>query len=363
MARNKYDVDEELEEKYRKGSMTRALQYAKPYAWKMVLVLLISCFASLLSLLSPTLIQQAMDIAMPNKDMGMLIRLSIILTVAIITSTLCGALRGIIMANVGQSFIYDLRCDVFSHLQRLPFAYYDSRPQGKILVRVVNYVNNVSDMMTNGIINAIMECLNLVFIMLFMFMMHWQLALLVLTGVPVLLGFVYLIKPRQRKTRLINNNKSSNLTAYTCESIDGVKVSQIFNRQGVNEGIYEKLSRAARKAFMDTVYISNTMWLASQNISRTHLAYKHRSLFYTLGGILGKLLNIHIKGCYHSLSEGGINRFSHSLHTGKNISVSVGSIAYLVVFLTVKNIIKGLLYTRNPVSRGIGVSNKLNGEL
>ena len=292
MARNKYDVDEELEEKYRKGSMTRALQYAKPYAWKMFLVLGISCLASLLSLLSPTLIQQAVDVAMPNKDMGLLIRLALILLLAIVVSTLCGVLRGVIMANVGQSFIYDLRCDVFSHLQRLPFAYYDSRPQGKILVRVVNYVNNVSDMMTNGIINAIMECLNLAFIMLFMFAMHWQLALLVLTGVPVLLGFVYLIKPRQRKTRLINNNKSSNLTAYTCESIDGVKVSQIFDRQEVNEGIYEKLSRAARKAFMDTVYISNTMWLASQNISRTvtNLVYVAGVSWFALSAEIGVII-------------------------------------------------------------------------
>lgn len=269
MARNKFDVDEELEEKYQKGSLTRALQYAKPYRFKMLAALLLSCIASLLSLLSPTLMQQGIDVAMPNKDMGLLIQLSLILLFAIVTSTVCGALRGILMANVGQSFVYDLRCDVFSHLQRLPFAYYDSRPQGKILVRVVNYVNNVSDMMTNGIINAIMEFLNLVFILVFMFAMNWQLALLVLTGLPLLLGFVYLIKPRQRKTRLINNNKSSNLTAYTCESIDGVKVSQIFNRQSVNEKIYEKLSRAAQKAFLDTVYISNTMWLASENISRT----------------------------------------------------------------------------------------------
>ena len=79
MARNKFDVDEELEEKYRKGSLTRALGYAKPYAWKMVLVLFIACIASLLSLLGPTLIQRAIDIAMPSRDMGLLIRLSLIL--------------------------------------------------------------------------------------------------------------------------------------------------------------------------------------------------------------------------------------------------------------------------------------------
>ena len=68
------------------------------------------------------------------------------------------------MVNVSQNIIYQIRDDLFKHLQKLPFQYYDDRPQGKILVRVVNYVNSVSDMLSNGLINVILEIINLVFI-------------------------------------------------------------------------------------------------------------------------------------------------------------------------------------------------------
>ena len=94
MARNKFDVDEELEEKYQKGSLTRALQYAKPYGLKMLAALLLSCIASLLSLLSPTLMQQGIDVAMPNKDMHLLIQLSLILLFAIVWMTPMQKLTG-----------------------------------------------------------------------------------------------------------------------------------------------------------------------------------------------------------------------------------------------------------------------------
>ena len=79
-----------------------------------------------------------------------------------------GNIRSRIMTVVGQNMIFDIREDLFAHLQKLPFTYYDDRPHGKILIRVINYVNSVSDMLSNGIINFIMEILNMIFILIFM---------------------------------------------------------------------------------------------------------------------------------------------------------------------------------------------------
>lgn len=90
--------------------------------------------------------------------------------------------------------IYDIRKDLFAHLQELPFQYYDDRPQGKILVRVVNYVNNVSDMLTNGIINFILEIFNLIFITIFMFSVDARLALVIFAGVPVFIVVMIILK-------------------------------------------------------------------------------------------------------------------------------------------------------------------------
>ena len=84
------------------------------------------------------------------------------------------------MINVSQNIIYDIRKDVFEHLQKLPFQYYDDRPHGKILIRVVNYVNSVSDMLSNGLINVILEIMNLIFIVIFMFLVDVKLSLVVM---------------------------------------------------------------------------------------------------------------------------------------------------------------------------------------
>lgn len=97
-------------------------------------------------------------------------------------------IRARIMAHVSQEIVYDIREDLFAHLQRLPFSYYDSRPAGKILVRVINYVNSVSDMLSNGIINSILEIVNVAFIIVFMYSTNALLATIVVAGSPAFRG-------------------------------------------------------------------------------------------------------------------------------------------------------------------------------
>ena len=106
--------------------------------------------------------------------------------------------RSRIMAHVSQEIIYDIRKDLFAHLQKLPFSYYDSRPAGKILVRVINYVNSVSDILSNGIINAILEIINIVFIIGFMYATNAVLATIIVAGLPVFIAIIFYLKPRQR---------------------------------------------------------------------------------------------------------------------------------------------------------------------
>ena len=268
MARNKYDVDEELDRHLDFGRLKRALVYIRPYKTMMLLAFVISALGSVLGLLSPMFLQEAIDEAMPNKDVQHLIRLAVFTLLTILASSILSGVRGFIMSRIGQNIIYRIREDLFRHLQKLPFSYYDSRPHGKILVRVVNYVNNVSDSLTNGIINAVIDILNIIFITVFMFILNAELALIVLIGLPVLLAFVFLIKNVQKKAHLLANNKNSNLTAYTCENIQGVKVVEIFDRQDRNLKIYEGLNRAYRKAWYKMAFMSNLPSLVSENLKR-----------------------------------------------------------------------------------------------
>ena len=162
--RNKYDVDEELDRHLDFSRLKRAVVYVKPYKYLMLLALFMSALAAILGLLSPKFLQTAIDEAMPTGDIKLLVKLAIYTLITIIISAILSGVRGFIMSKIGQNIIFSIRKDLFEHLQKLPFSYYDSRPHGKILVRVVNYVNNVSNTLTNGIINAIIDILNIVFI-------------------------------------------------------------------------------------------------------------------------------------------------------------------------------------------------------
>ncbi|HOV41880.1 MAG TPA: ABC transporter ATP-binding protein, partial [Oscillospiraceae bacterium] len=196
-----------------------------------------------------------------------LVLLSFLLLATIILSVLLSKIRSQIMTIVSQDIIFDIRSDLFKHLQKLPFQYYDDRPHGKILVRVINYVNSVSDVLSNGIINFILEIFNIIFIMIFMFATCWRLALVVVAGLPVFAAIMMSIKTKQRRAWQAVSNKSSNLNAYLHESIVGVRITQIFTREEENAGIFEKLSSAYRKAWMHAQYYSQAIWPIVDNIS------------------------------------------------------------------------------------------------
>ena len=167
--KNTYRKDENLEEPFDIKHLLRASSYIKKYLNKMVLALIFSAIGGATALLSPMVTQKALDEVIPAKDMRMLFILCGVLVVIFAISVIFTTIRNRIMVKVSQVIIYDIRKDLFEHMQKLSFQYYDDRPHGKILIRVVNYVNSVSDMLSNGLINIVLEIINLVFIIIFMF--------------------------------------------------------------------------------------------------------------------------------------------------------------------------------------------------
>ncbi|MBQ3095697.1 MAG: ABC transporter ATP-binding protein [Clostridia bacterium] len=323
MARNKFDVDEELEAPFQLSHLKRVLVYVKPYAWKMVIALIISAVTWCLSLLGTKIFQWTLDIAIPNKDIRMVLQLALLNIIA--TALILGlvVVRGRLMAHVSNYIICDIRRDLFAHLQKLPFAYYDSRPAGKILVRVINYVNSVSNILTNGIVNTIIELIGLVLIAIFMFMTNVRLSLVIVAGLPVFLFFVFLIKPMQRKAWQRCSNKSANYNAFLAESIDGVRVSQLFSRQEENKSIMERLSQACRHEWLRALYISHSVWFSSQFVTQTVFCFLYVTGVYWLSGSMVSFGVIMAMGDY-------VNRFWGPITNLANIyNDFVNNLAYL----------------------------------
>lgn len=267
MARNRYDVDEVLETPFDFAHLKRSFVYIKKYKGKMITALMLSVFAAISGLLGPLITQYALDNTIPQKNMGQLVLLTLAFIGTIAVSITFSTIRSRIMTVVGQDIIFDIRTDLFKHLQELPFEYYDNRPHGKILIRVVNYVNSVSDMLSNGIINVILECLNMLFVMIFMFFVNVKLSLVVLSGLPIFAVIMMMIKKRQRKAWQDVSNKSSNLNAYLQENITGARVTQIFTREEENAQIFDRLSEKYRKSWINAVKYSNLVWPATDNVS------------------------------------------------------------------------------------------------
>ncbi len=267
MAKNTYKVDEEYEEEFNFRQLMVASSYVKKYIGKMGIAILLSGLGGVFGLIGPIITQKALDEAIPQKDMHYLITLVVFLVIVFAIGITFTTIRSHTMLKVSQSIIYDIRRDLFEHLQKLSFQYYDDRPHGKILIRVVNYVNSVSDMLSNGLINVILETMNLIFIVIFMFAVNVKLSLIVVCGVPILVVFMMWIKKHQRRAWRAVSNKNSNLNAYLQENIVGARITQMFAREDENAEIFAGLSDDCRDKWLWAVRYSNMVWPGIDTIS------------------------------------------------------------------------------------------------
>ena len=267
MARNKFDVDESLEQEFNAAQVRRMFHYVRPHLKPILYVVFMMILTTTAVYLGPTLTKILVDKAIPEKNMGLVLILAGAYTAIYLFNSIVLKGRIHIMNEVAQSILASLRRDVFKHLQKLPFSYYDSRPHGKILIRVVNYVNSLNDLLQNGIINLITDLFSLVVITVYLVVLSPKLALFSMVGLPVLIVILYGLKNAQRIRWQAVSRKQSNMTAYLAESLNGMKVTQSFAREEENKRIYSDQSIENTKVWLKAVRINNLLWPISENIS------------------------------------------------------------------------------------------------
>jgi len=267
MARNKYDIDETLQSEFSFEQLKRLYAYIKPHRKDMLLTILLMITSSALGMFTPRILMTIMDVYIPNKDIKGIVTISLVLLLINFIVVVFLRMKIQITTKLGQTIIHEIRSDIFNHLQELPFSYYDDRPHGKIQVRVVNYVNSLSDLLSNGIVNTITELFSLFFIVGFMLSINVRLTLVCMLGLPALMILIFVIKKKQRVAWQISSNKSSNLNAYIAESINGIRVTQSFVREQENVKIFNSLSSNYSSAWMNAVKYNFLLWPAIDNIS------------------------------------------------------------------------------------------------
>ncbi|MGY3749012.1 ABC transporter ATP-binding protein [Vagococcus acidifermentans] len=267
MAKNTFSQDETLQEEFNWFHYKRLFQYIVPYKKPFMLILLTIILANIAAMAGPYFTKLAIDEIIPQKNITMLITISVIFFVSLLFISWCLKYRIWHITKLGQQILLDIRYDIFTHLQKLPFSYFDARPHGKILIRVVNYINTLSDLLSNGLINLISDLFNVAITLIVMFLIDVKLTLYSLALLPVLFLITMIIKNRQRKAYQHLSNKQSNLNAYIHESISGVRITQSFTREERNERIFDELSNDYRTAWMKAIKIMRLLWPSVENIS------------------------------------------------------------------------------------------------
>ena len=276
--RNTFKEDEELEEQISLRDIARIAQYLKPYGRQLAVILAAVMSMGAIAVATPYLTKIIIDQIIPNRDKPGLFMLGAAFLVMILVYEALLAYRTVAITKVGQSMLMDMRRDLFTHIQKLPFSYFDSRPHGKILIRVVNYVNTLSDTLSGGLVNVISDIFKLLLTLVIMFAVDWRLTLWSLILVPVLVVWVRFIQTYQRRAFQILSNKQSNLNAYIHESIAGVKTTQGFAREREQYNTFVDQENVVRRQWMKSRYWMFLMWPGVQNISAMTI-----SLIYFIG--------------------------------------------------------------------------------
>lgn len=286
MARNKYDVDEALEEKFETKQLKRLWPYLKPFAKPIGTTIFLMLVSNAAMMVGPFLSRTAIDTHVPNKNITAVLWLALIYIVALVINSVCMRLRLTTMTQVAQKVIARLRLDLFTHLQKLPFTYYDSRPHGKILIRVVNYVNSLNDLVQNGFINLSSDLFSMLAILVYMLIISPKLTLISLAGLPILFLALFLLKGAQRRAWQAVSRKQSNMNAYLHESLCGIKVTQSFAREEENRKIFNKLGEESRSTWMKAVGYIHSIWPMSESISILSVCFLYMvGISYVAGGM------------------------------------------------------------------------------
>lgn len=236
MARNRYYEDEKTSYKFNASSVKKALKYCIPYKKILISMSALMLVMSFVSLLPPMINTYIVDYVLSKKGLFGLdwLTLALILVgayaLAVISTTIFSYFRTLYMTKTGHAIVHDMRYAAFNQLQKLAFDYYDSRPGGKILVRVTAYLDEVAGVFSNSIIMLLVDFFKIIIIMLWLFVIDYRLAGIIVAAVVPMAVCVMLIKTTLSRRRRAFRNKRSNRTAYIAENIQGNSVTKAFNR-------------------------------------------------------------------------------------------------------------------------------------
>lgn len=245
-----YQDDDLIEKPFNWGQVRRLISYMKPYSKQLLPIVLVSIFlVTLTKLAIPFLISHAIDDAIQPGNKKLLLILAGTMGLVYIIQWLANNFRIKYTHVIGHRVIYDLRQDLFTHIQRLSFRFFDKRPAGSVLVRVTNDINSLQDLFTNGAVNSLIDCVQLAGIIVLLLTLNFKLGLAVVLTVPIMFLVSTSLRKRIRRAWQDVRMKQSRINSHLNESIQGIKVTQAFTQEKENMQYFAGMNRVNKKSW------------------------------------------------------------------------------------------------------------------
>lgn len=240
--------------------LKRLFAYMIPFKKEVLLVLVLMIFVMVVGLINPYFIRQAIDVYIARKDIPSLVIVTGIVLLLNILSAYASKVRIFKMGIVSNKIVLKLRENLFEHIQKLSFSFFDSRPVGKILARVVGDVNALQKLFANSVTSFLPQIFQLLLVTLLMFTLNLKLALATMAVMPVLGLLLFLIEIKSRPLWQEMRGKRSNLNAFTHESFSGIKILQGFSQEESSREIHNEMVKEMSGAFMKAVTLNDLFW-------------------------------------------------------------------------------------------------------
>ena len=259
MGFNSYKDDEQTYEKGKRVTLVRLFSYLFAYKKEITFVLLIMAFCVVVSLLNPLFLEWAIDRHIGKGDLSGLYRLIILAVVLNLIMILGIKLRMYIMAKVCNSILVTIRQELYTHIQTLDFHFFDSRPTGKILSRIIGDINSLKDVLGNFVTTLIPDLITVMAVVVIMFVKNPTLALASLSSLPVMAISLFLIQAISHKRWQVFRKKSSNLNAFVHEDMSGIRIIQSFTAEKETAETFDTLVKEHRHSFIRAVRINDSL--------------------------------------------------------------------------------------------------------
>ena len=246
-----------------RGLMSRLLRYALPHKGLIVLALLLLTFVTLASLVGPFIIQQAIDGPLSESIIGkkgdtaaafeeLLFLASIFLGVSLLLLLLRFA-QSLVMANIGQRVVFDLRQKIYDHLLRMPLGYYDRNPVGRLVTRITSDIEALNELFASGIVSFLADVMILTAITAALLWVNVTLALVTLSALPLLILGTFIFRNKARRYYRLQRGHLSHLNSFTQEAIQGMEIVQSFHREESHQREHREINGRYMKAFLRSV--------------------------------------------------------------------------------------------------------------